>query len=73
MSQAEYAKTGKKTEAESKAYFEKAIPYFEAANTIKPCERSVLQPLQKSYVSINKLADAERVQKLTDDCAKVKK
>ncbi len=73
MSAAEYTKSGKKTEADSKAYFEKAIPYFEAANKLKACERSVLQPLQKAYVSINKLADAERVQKLTDDCDKTAK
>lgn len=70
MSPQEYTKqNGKKIEADAKTYFEKSVPYFEAALRIKGCDQGALQSLQKAYVTLNKLPDAERIQKQTDDCA----
>lgn len=70
MSPQEYTKqNGKKIEADAKGYFEKSVPYFEAALRIKGCDKGALASLQKAYVTLNKLPDAERIQKQSDDCA----
>lgn len=69
MTQSEYAKTGKKIEADSKAYFGKSIPYFEAALKLKPCDKGSLKSLETAYITVGKNADAERIVKMSDDCA----
>lgn len=74
MSPTDYAKpTSKKMQADSKEYFKKALPYFEAALKIKACDKSTLASLEKAYVALNQNADAERIGKMTADCGTAKK
>ena len=71
MSPTEYAKpVSKKMQTESKAFFQKSIPYFDAALKIKSCDKAALASLEKAYVALNNTAEAERIAKVADDCAK---
>jgi tetratricopeptide (TPR) repeat protein len=61
MSLATYQKVGKAKEAESKKYFQKAIPYFEAGLVVNPKDRASMSALQKAYTQLGRTADANRM------------
>jgi tetratricopeptide (TPR) repeat protein len=61
--------TAAKMDTDAKMYFTKSIPYFEAALKLKDCDKATLTSLQKAYVALNKLPDAERVDKQAQGCA----
>ncbi len=70
MSPVEYAKpASKKMQADSKVYFQKAVPFFETALKLKECDKSTLSSLEKAYVALNKTADAERIGKMSAGCS----
>ncbi len=59
-----------KMETDAKMYFTKSVPFFEAALALKACDKGTLTSLQKAYVALNKLPDAERVDKIAQECPK---
>ncbi len=76
MAPAEYAKpVSKKMQVDSKTYFTKSVPYFEAALKIKDkeCDASTLASLGKAYAALNRNDDATRIGKVADDCAAANK
>ncbi len=71
MSPTEYAKpASKKMQTDSKAFFQKSIPYFDAALKLKSCDKAALASLEKAYVALNNTAEAERIAKVANDCPK---
>ena len=74
MSPAEYVKpASKKMQADSKTFFQKSLPYFEAALKIKACDNNTLISLGKAYAALNRNDDATRIGKVADDCAASRK
>lgn len=57
----EYNKSGKKLEADAKAQFQKALPYFEAAYAQTPEDKAVRSSLKKVYSNLGRKADAEKI------------
>lgn len=62
--------TGAKMEADSKLYFSKSIPYFEAALKLRDCDKSALKSLESAYVALKKNDEAMKVATRSDECAK---
>jgi tetratricopeptide (TPR) repeat protein len=66
MDYATFQKQGAKLEAQAKAMFQQAIPYFDAAIKIDPTDRASMKSLSQIYVKLGRNADAERMNKMMD-------
>lgn len=56
-----YQVSGKKMEAESKKYFETALPSFEKALELQPNDRNTIVSLKQVYSALGRTSDSERM------------
>jgi tetratricopeptide (TPR) repeat protein len=66
LSSANQQKVGSKLIAEGKQGFNKAIPYFEAANKANPADVATMETLAKVYIQTGRTKDAEALNKKMD-------
>ncbi len=66
MKIADYQKSGKKIEADAKAFSQKAVPYLEAALKLTPDDTDIMYSLSKIYLNLGRNADAEKMNNLMD-------
>jgi tetratricopeptide (TPR) repeat protein len=57
----QYNKSGKKLEADSKGHYQRALPFFEKAYGLKPDDKAIASSLKKTYMSLGRKADADRI------------
>ena len=66
MDAATQKKTGAKVMADSKASFNKAVPYFEAAHKANPKDVGTMETLAKVYINVGRTKDADAMNKQVD-------
>ena len=57
----DYNKTGKKLEADAKAHYSRALPFFEKANAAQPNDADAKSSLKKTLMAVGRKAEAEKL------------